>query len=162
MQQGPGRCPTRFGGQPILVPVKSTGGRRTLSLPLPLVEQLRRQSASQAAERLRVGSRWKNHGLVFAREDGSPIRKETDSAEWHRILRLAGVRQGRLHDARHTAATLLMVQGVPPGTAMRLLGHSDTRMTARYQHVIEEAAKVAADQVGEALWGSGSTGSRTN
>jgi integrase len=150
----PGRCPARFGGQPILVPVKSRAGRRTLSLPRPLVEQLRRQSASQAAERLQAGSRWQNHGLVFARQDGSPIRKETDSAEWHRILRLSGVRQARLHDARHTAATLLLVQGVPAGVAMRLLGHSDARVTARYQHVIEETAKAAADQVGEALWGS--------
>jgi integrase len=120
-----------------------------------LVEQLRRQSASQAAERLQAGSRWHNHGLVFAREDGTPIRKETDSAEWHRILRLAGVRQGRLHDARQTAATLLLVQGVPAGIAVRLLGHSDTRMTARYQHVVEEAFKAAADQIGVALWGSG-------
>jgi integrase len=153
-KKDPGRCPARFGGQPILVPVKSRASRRTLSLPLPLVEQIRGQSASQAAERLRAGSRWQNHGLIFAREDGTPIRKETDSAEWHRILRLAGVRQGRLHDARHTAATLLLVQGVPAGIAMRLLGHSDTRMTARYQHVIEEAAKTAAEQVSVALWGS--------
>jgi integrase len=72
----PGRCPTRFGGQPILVPVKSKAGRRTLSLTLPLVEQLRRQSASQAAERLRAGSRSQNHGLVFAREDGTPFARK--------------------------------------------------------------------------------------
>jgi integrase len=154
-QKDPGRCPARFGGQPILMPVKSKAGRRTLSLPLPLVEQLRRQSANQAAERLRARSRWQNHGLVFSREDGTPIRKETDSAEWHRILRLAGVRQGRLHDARHTAATLLLVQGIPAGIAMRLLGHADTRMTARYQHVVDEASKAAADQIGDALWGTG-------
>jgi integrase len=108
-KKDPGRCPARFGGQPILVPVKSRAGRRTWSLPRPLVEQLRRQLASQAAERLWAGGRWQDNGLIFAREDGSPIRKETDSAKWHRILRLADVRQGRLHDARHTAATLLMV-----------------------------------------------------
>jgi hypothetical protein len=53
----PGRFPARFGGQPILVSVKSRAARRTLSLPRPLVDQLRRQSASQAAERLRAGSR---------------------------------------------------------------------------------------------------------
>jgi integrase len=119
------------------------------------VEQLRRQSASQAAERLRAGSRWQNHGLVFAREDGTPIRKEADSAEWHRMLRLAGVSPRPPSRPRHTAATLLLVQGVPAGIAMRLLGHSDPRMTARYQHVVEEASKAAADQIGVALWGSG-------
>jgi integrase len=151
--KGPGRCPSRQGGGPVFVPVKSAAGKRGLSVPAHLVEQLRRQSATQAAERLRAGSRWQDHGLVFAREDGSPVRKETDSAEWHRILKIAVVRRARLHDARHTAATLLLVQGVPAGVAMRLLGHSDTRVTARYQHVVEEAAKAAAQQVGLALWG---------
>jgi integrase len=153
-ERDPGRCPSRHGGGPVFVPVKSAAGRRVLALPAPMVEPLRRHAAVQAAERLRVGSRWADHGLIFAREDGTPIRKETDSAEWHRILRLAGVRDARLHDARHTAATLLLVQGVPAGLAMRLLGHSDTRVTARYQHVVEEAARVAAEQVGVALWGA--------
>lgn len=147
----PGRCPTRLGGGPVLVPVKSAASRRALSLPARLVDQRRRQAAGQAAERLRAGTRWVDHGLVFARDDGSSIRKETDSAEWHRILRCAGVRQARLHDARHTVATLLLVQGVPAGIAMRLLGHSDVRVTARYQHVMEEAARAAAEQVASAF-----------
>jgi integrase len=149
----PGRCPSRHGGGPVLAPLKSSAGRRVLSLPDPMIDQLRRHAAAQAAERLRAGNMWSDHGLMFTRDDGSPIRKETDSAEWHRILALAGVRPARLHDARHTAATLLLVQGVPAGVAMRLLGHSDTRVTSRYQHVVEETAKAAAQQVGEALWG---------
>ena len=122
-------------------------------MPDPMIEQLRRHAAVQGAERLRAGNMWSDHGLVFTREDGSPIRKETDSAEWHRILALAGVRPARLHDARHTTATLLLVQGVPAGVAMRLLGHSDTGVTSRYQNVVEETARAAAHQVGEALWG---------
>lgn len=97
----PGRCPSRHGGGPVLAPVKSSAGRRVLSLPDPMVDQLRRHSAAQAAERLRAGNLWTDHGLMFTREDGSPIRKETDSAEWHRILSTAGVRSARLHDARH-------------------------------------------------------------
>jgi integrase len=149
----PGRCPSRHGGGPVLVPLKSAAGRRILALPSELVEQLRRHGTAQASERLRVGAIWRNHGLVFTREDGNPIRKETDSAEWHRILRAAAVRPARLHDARHTAATLLLVQGVPAGVAMRLLGHSDPRVLARYQHLVEEAARTAARQVGEVLWG---------
>ncbi len=136
----------------MLVPLKSAAARRVLALPAPMVAQLRRHGADQAAERLRAGSRWSDRGLVFTRNDGAPIRKETDSAEWHSILAAAGVRPARLHDARHTAATLLLVQGVPPGVAMRLLGHSDTRVTARYQHVVDDAAKAAALKVGAALW----------
>ncbi|HVA09331.1 MAG TPA: site-specific integrase [Acidimicrobiales bacterium] len=148
-----GRCPSRHGGGPKLVPVKSSAGRRMLDLPGQMIEQLREQVKTQAAEREYAMNLWNDHGLIFTREDGNPIRREADSAEWHRILRSAGVRPARLHDARHTAATLLLVQGVPPGVAMRLLGHSDIRVTSRYQHVLEETAKAAAEQVGAALWG---------
>lgn len=150
----PGRCPSRHGGGPKLVPLKSSAGRRALALPVQMIHQLREHAETQAAERERVGgSRWNPYDLVFIRDDGAPIRKEGDSSEWHRILRAASVRPARLHDARHTAATLLLVQGVPPGVAMRLLGHSDIRVTSRYQHVLEETAKAAAEQVGTALWG---------
>ncbi len=149
----PGRCPTRHGGGPVLVPVKSSAGRRVLSLPAPMVGQLIQHKIVQESERERAANRWHETNLVFVREDGSPIRKETDSAEWHNILKIADVRPARLHDARHTAATLLLVQGVPAGVAMRLLGHSDTRITSRYQHVVEESSRAAADQVSAALWG---------
>ena len=152
-RRGAGRCPSRHGGGPKLVPVKSSAGRRVLGLPGQMIEQLRDHVKSQAAEQEHAMNLWNDHGLVFTREDGNPIRREADSAEWHRILRAADVRPARLHDARHTAATLLLVQGVPPGVAMRLLGHSDIRVTARYQHVLEETAKAAAELVGAALWG---------
>ena len=134
------RYQCRHSGGPLLVGVKSAAGRRVLSLPTPLVDQVRRHSVAQAAERLRTGSRWQDHGLVLARVDGSSMRKETDSAQWHRILKIAGVRQGRLHDARHTAATLLLAQSVLAGVAMRLLRHSDVRVTARYQHRSSDVA----------------------
>jgi integrase len=150
---GPGRCDSRVGGGPVFVPVKSASGRRILGMPPPMVEQMRAHKEIQDDERSRGGEHWAGAGLVFTREDGSPIRKETDSAEWHRILQAATVRPARLHDARHTAATLLLVQGVPAGVAMRLLGHADVRVTARYQHILEETAQAAAHQVGVALWG---------
>ena len=134
----------------MLVPLKSASGRRTLALPAPLAAQLVDHRARQYQDK-RLQTGWVGD-LVFTRADGAPIRKETDSAEWHRILNLAGIRQARLHDARHTAATLLLVQGVPSGVAMRLLGHADVRILARYQHVIDEAARGAADRLAATLW----------
>lgn len=118
-----------------------------------MVEQLRTHQARQAGERLRAGSMWQGWGLVFSEEDGSPIRSEFDSRQWHRLLERAGVRQARLHDARHTAATLLLVQGVPTGVAMRILGHADPKMLSRYSHLVEQAQRDAADRMGTALWG---------
>ena len=58
----------------------------------------------------------------------------------------------RAHDARHTAATLLLVQGVPEVVSMQILGHTDLRVTRRYQHVADELLQDAADRVGAALW----------
>jgi integrase len=59
-----------------------------------------------------------------------------------------------LHDARHTAATLLLQQGVPARVAMEMLGHSQISLTlGTYSHVAPELAEDAARRMGEALWG---------
>jgi integrase len=70
-----------------------------------------------------------------------------------RLLRAAGLRDARLYDARHTAATLLLEQGVAPRVAMQLLGHSQISMTMHYTHVVPELATDAAVRMDAALWG---------
>ncbi len=71
-----------------------------------------------------------------------------------RCRRSAGVRDARLHDARHTAATLLLQQGVPARVAMQVLGHSQITLTlGTYSHVVPEMAEEAAERMGDALWG---------
>ncbi len=90
---------------------------------------------------------------MFAGPDDSPGRPEADRDAWARLLSAAGVPYRRLHDARHTAATLLVVQGVAPAVAMTLLGHTDLGVTRRYQHVVDELRRDAAERMGEAVWG---------
>lgn len=68
------------------------------------------------------------------------------------LLQRAGVRDARLHDARHTAATLLLQQGVPARVAMQLLGHFQISMTMHYTHVVDELAHAAALSMTKALW----------
>jgi integrase len=59
-----------------------------------------------------------------------------------------------LHDARHTAATLLLQQGVPARVAMEILGHSQISLTlGTYSHVVPEVAEDGARRMGKALWG---------
>jgi site-specific recombinase XerD len=66
----------------------------------------------------------------------------------------AGVRQASLHDARHTAATLLLQQGVPARVAMEMLGHSQISLTlGTCSHVAPELAEDAARRMGAARWG---------
>jgi hypothetical protein len=59
----------------------------------------------------------------------------------------------RLHDARHTAATLLLVQGVDQRVVMSIIGWSTATMANRYQHAVSELLQLAAARMGDALWG---------
>ena len=77
-----------------------------------------------------------------------------DWADWKALLKTAGIRDARLHDARHTAATLLLAQGVDQRVVMEILGHSQISMTTRYTHVLPQVMTDAADRIGQALWGS--------
>jgi len=137
-----------------MVEPKSRAGRRSISLPGPLVEALRTHRATQLEERLRAGSEWQDHGLVFAQPNGRPVDPRGDYKAWLALLSKAGVRRARLHDARHTAATLLLSQGVPARVAMDILGHSAISLTlGTYSHVLPELHQDAAERVGMALWG---------
>lgn len=142
------------GGGLVLVEPKSAAGRRTIVLPQPLVNALRRQRTDQHQERLVAGSLWTDTGLVFTTERGTAIDPRADHRRWRELLVRAGVRPARLHDARHTAATLLLAQGVPARVAMQILGHSQINLTlGTYSHVVPELAHEAADRMAEALWG---------
>lgn len=83
-----------------------------------------------------------------------PIDKKADWTAWKALLGKAKVRYIRLHDARHTAATLLLSAGVHPRVVMELLGHSQIRTTTdTYSHVMPTLAKEAAGRLRETLWG---------
>ncbi|WP_442929163.1 site-specific integrase [Modestobacter sp. VKM Ac-2985] len=88
--------------------------QRTVALPLPLVAELHRHKAAQLGERMLAGSEWHDEDLVFAQPNGRPIHRKTDYDDWTRLLQTAGVRHVRLHDGRHTAATLLLAEHVHP------------------------------------------------
>ena len=134
---------------------KSERSRRTLALPTQLVDALRAHRDAQRQERRDAGSLWQDHDLVFAQVTGQPIDRHADRQAWKDVLRAAGVREVRLHDGRHTAATLLLSAGVHPRVVMELLGHSQMRTTTdTYSHVMPALAREAADQMGDTLWGA--------
>jgi integrase len=96
---------------------------------------------------------WHNHDLVFAQPNGRPIERKSDWRSWKALLREADVRVVRLHDGRHTAATLLLSEGVHPRVVMEVLGHAQMRTTTdTYSHVMPALGRDAADRMGSALW----------
>lgn len=138
----------------VMVEPKSKAGRRTIALPVSLRKGLQAHLREQQGERDYAGEAWQEHGLVFAQVDGRPIDPRADWKAWKTLLERAEVRDARLHDARHTAATLLLQQGVPARVAMQVLGHSQISLTlGTYSHVVTELAFEAAARMEEALWG---------
>jgi hypothetical protein len=132
--------------------VKIKAGRRTIGLPPQLVALLRVHRAEQDRERLLARQLWHEEGWVFATPTGQPINPRTDYTEWKRLLKEAGLREARLHDARHTAATVLLVLQQPTPTVMSLMGWSSESMAARYQHVTDALRSQVASQVGRLIW----------
>lgn len=133
---------------------KSARSRRTLALPAQLVDGLRLHREAQLEEARVAGTEWQGQDFVFAQANGRPLDRRSDWEHWRALLAAAGVRQVRLHDGRHTAATLLLTAGVHPRVVMELLGHSQMRTTTDvYSHVMPALAREAADRMGTALWG---------
>lgn len=133
---------------------KTARSRRTVSLPGPLEDALRAHRARQHRERLAAGSIWKNSPCVFTTETGCSIDPRNDYRSFKSLLKSAGLRDARLHDLRHTAASLLLLQGVAPRVVMEVLGHSQISLTMNtYSHVVPELKRDAAERMGEVLWG---------
>jgi integrase len=137
----------------MLVETKTRAARRTISLPPALVDELRMHRARQAEERLAAGQLWQAElDLLFADEFGRLVDPARDWREWKSLLQQAGVRDARLHDARHTAATLLLVQGVDLRTVMAIMGWTELGTAQRYSHAVDELRVEAARRIGVALW----------
>jgi integrase len=119
------------------------------------VDALRRHRVAQSATRLRAGALWHDDGdLVFASNTGTPLTRDAvDRRHFKPLLERAGLpRSTRLHDLRHTCATLLLSRGVHPKLVQELLGHATVAMTLdRYSHVLPSMSDQTALAMDAAL-----------
>ena len=142
----------RINGKLTLVPTKTARSRRTIPLPEFAIAALRRHRTQQLQERLAAGEKWQEHGLVFTTTLGTPIDARNVTRWFHRILERADLPQIRFHDLRHTAATLLLAQGLSPRVIMETLGHSQISLTMNtYAHVMPAMQQEAAERMHEML-----------
>ncbi len=142
----------RVGGELRFVPPKTHRSTRPLPLSALTVAALLAQSASQAEDRLLVGSAWEDHGLVFTSHVGTPLEPRNVNRRFSTARAAAGLEWVRLHDLRHAFATFLLDQGEELRTVMDLLGHSTIRLTAdTYGHVLPSRARSAADAIDRVL-----------
>jgi integrase len=134
---------------------KTERSRRTITLPALVVQALEAHRKRQLETRLAAGRHWREHGLVFTSRIGTPTDGRNLHTEYKRILRATGLPNVRFHDLRHTAATLLLAQGVSPRTIMETLGHSQISLTLNtYSHVLPSLQQEAARKMDAILTGT--------
>lgn len=108
----------------------------------------------QQAQRLSHGAAWPATGLVFTSTSGTPLEPRNVSREWDHLRREAGLPDLRLHDLRHSCATILVALGVHPRVVMETLRHSQIGITMdTYAHVKPLLQREAADALENALFG---------
>ena len=90
---------------------------------------------------------------MFTSPTGTPIDPRNDYRQFRRLLARARLPLVRVHDLRHTAASLLLAQGVPAQVVMEILGHSQIALTMNtYSHVAPEVSREAADRLARLQW----------
>lgn len=130
---------------------KTPSSRRTIPIGKAATSALRRHRAAQEMERRVAGASWHPGGLVFADQIGRPLDGTHMAHTFRAVLAAHGLPRIRIHDLRHTAATLLLEAGLHPRVVAERLGHSTPALVLNvYGHVTErmqEQATAVLDRV---------------
>jgi integrase len=108
---------------------KTPQSRRTVILPPSLVELFKVYRFDQELLRIQLGISLNADDFVFIRPDGSPINPNVITLAFRRITKRAGLKDVRVHDLRHTHATLLLKAGIHPKVVSERLGHANIGIT---------------------------------
>lgn len=149
---------TRSKGRVILDTPKTKKAIRAVSLPAVAAAALQAHRHRQELEREFAGSRWvpamaEQDGklievdLVFRSSTGTPLDIRNVTQRFQAILKACGLPRHRFHDLRHSAATLLLVQGVHPRAIQQILGWDQGVMLERYTHLVDEIRMDAANKM---------------
>lgn len=131
---------------------KTDNARRTLPLPPGLHALLLAHWSNQQEERS-ICPDWKEHGLIFPSDVGTPITPTNLRRSLHVLCGRAGVPLLRVHDCRHTCATLLGEQGEQESVIAALLGHAPATITGHYAHVSLDMLRAAVTKLETTLKG---------
>ena len=131
---------------------KTKAGTRAVALPISCVKILREHRRRQLETRMHLGPAWVDTDLIFERGNGELLHPNVAVRQFRRLTESLGLPVIRFHDLRHTAATLMLGDGVHPKIVQERLGHSDISMTLnRYSHVTMDMQREAADRIGRLL-----------
>jgi integrase len=132
-------------GRLCLTKPKTWSSNRVIPIPPYIVEVLKKHKRATA---------WKPnpHNLVWHEEDGRPIDPSTDAAEWKAIQKRCGLENTYIgHEARHTAATMLMSLGVDVEVIKQIMGQANALTTQKYLHANNTMTRIAIDALAASL-----------
>ncbi len=133
---------------------KSKSGLRTIPVSGSLLTLLKRGRQDYLARKERYGEFFYDGDYVVCQENGKPFKPCSFSEKFREFLKKNNLRHIRLHDLRHTNATLMLSQGISPKVAQQRLGHSDFSTTMNiYSHVLATVEKEAADKIDSIVFG---------
>jgi len=133
-------------GSYVFTEPKSAKSRRTVDLSPSSILTLAEHRERQEGVRTVMGIPQTQDDFVFSTLEGKPLRPNTVSRAWTMLAARAGLRAIRLHDARHTHASLMLKQGVHPKIVQERLGHGSIQVTLdTYSHVAPGLQRAAAE-----------------
>lgn len=134
---------------------KSAAGIRDITLGRQVLAELKHLHAQYNRNKLAMGAKFKDSGLVFSQADGGAYRPESLTRMWSRFLEKHQLKHIRFHDLRHSCATALLEAGVDPKTVQNRLGHSDITMTLNiYAHCTQNMDRNAAQKLDDLFAGA--------
>ncbi len=138
---------------------KTAKGKRKIILPDFVISQLKKHRIQQAERKQKAGEKWQERDLVFCNRSGGFIHQDVILEMFRRILAKAGLPlELRIHDLRHSAATIFLSMGIHPKIVQELLGHSQISMTLdTYSHVLPSMQQEAMDKWETAFAPGGTT-----
>ena len=143
-----------IGGDVVESTPKTSTGDRLIWLDARTVRLLREHRKAQLVARFRAGEAWQDNDLIFCKDDGTPYRPDYVTRRFKSLAGQAGLPVIKLHEGRHSAASLAHDAQVDPEIRRRTLGHADAAMTSHYTHPEAEAHKAAAEAVAKLVEGA--------
>ncbi len=143
----------REGGRLITTDTKTFRSRRAINLPAPMLSTMLAHERRQSLERAQSAERWSDTGFIFTTTRGTPIDPRNFYREFRLICDAASLGHWHPHELRHSAASLMLAEGVKLHVVSQVLGHSSIRMTSDvYGHLLEPDREEAASAMGALLW----------
>ena len=142
----------RIDGHLVTRAVKGGKSGRTVYLPDQVVRLLKEHRVAQTTHLKALGM--EGAGFIFTTQLGTPLDPRNVHRDFQTVCTKAKLGRWHPHELRHSAASLMLAQGVPLQVVSEVLGHSSIRMTADvYGHVLQPQRRDAARAMNKTLWG---------